>query len=166
MKNIKTNSQFGNVSNEILLKKQILKKILAQINQGGLTYSPLLNKDYSGTPNIAISPFPERSQILDGKATKKTVLEFFKRNRDLFLKKFSLGAWFDKVSQKTYLDISAPIPLKKQAEAITLGKDANQIAGFNLSDFTEIPLGGNGQSDSIMIPFQNRLEQALTLIAA
>jgi len=166
MKNIKTNSQFGNTSNEVLLKKQVLKKILAQINQGGLTYNPILEKDYSGTQNIAISPFPERSQIFDGPANKKTVTEYLKKNKDLFLKKFSLGAWFDKSSQKTYLDISAPIPLNKQVEAISLGKSANQIAGFNLSDFSEIPLGGNGTLDSSIIPFNDRLEEALTLMAA
>jgi hypothetical protein len=55
--------------------------------------------------------------------------------------------------------------VEKQTEAITLGKNANQIAGFNLSDFTEIPLGGTGEfNDSLVTPFEERLEEATALM--
>ncbi len=167
--NIKTKEQGVNLSERALLKKamqkKVLKKVLTQINQGGLTYCPLSNKDYGGTQHIAISPFPERSEIFSGKATDKTVTNYYRKNSDLFLKHFSLGAWFDKRCAKTYLDISAPIPLEKQNEAVNLGKNANQIAGFNLFNFSEIPLGGNGKLDFSVTPFNERLKEALTLIA-
>lgn len=143
---------------------KINKKILSQINNGGTTYGPVLDKDYAGTHNIAVSPFPERSQILIGKVTKKIVENYLKRNRDLFLKNFALGAWFDKNSLKTYLDIAVPVSLKKQTEAVALGRRANQIAGFNLFNSSEVPIGGTGVFNSIVTPFQERLKEALTLI--
>lgn len=141
-----------------------IKKVLKQINETGITYNPLFNKDYGGTPNIAIAPFPERSKSFNGRATKKMVINYCNENNDLFQKGFSLGAWLDKSSARTYLDITATIPLEKESEAIILGKNANQIAGFNLSDFTEIPLGGNGKAASFMNPFEERLERSLALM--
>ena len=150
----------------ILIKKKVLGKLIEQINQGGVTYCPSLNKDYSRTKNIAISPFPERSQILIGKATKRIVTNYCNKNKDLISKNFSLGAWLDKGCLKTYLDIVAPIPLEKESEALTLGINANQIAGFNLFDFSEIPLGGTGEFNLSMItPFEERFNKALTLIS-
>ena len=149
-----------------LVKRQTLKKLVEQINQGGLTYCPSLNKDYVRTEHVAIAPFPERSQIFTGKATKRIVTNYCKKNNDLISKHFSLGAWFDKGSSKTYLDIVAPIPLEKKSEALTLGINANQIAGFNLSDFSEIPLGGTGEFNlSMVTPFHKRLNEALALIS-
>lgn len=148
------------------IKRQTLRKLVEQINQGGITYCSSLKKDYAGTKHIAIAPFPERSQMFAGKATKRIVTNYCKKNKDLISKHFSLGAWFDKVGSKTYLDIVAPIPLEKESEALTLGMNANQIAGFNLSDFSEIPLGGTGEFDlSMVTPFNERLNKALTLIS-
>jgi|SRR3989338_1301892 len=147
-----------------IISKKASKIIASKINKGGATYSPSLDKDYAGTPNIAISPFPELSQIVKGRATIKMVMSYCKKNEDLFLKGFSLGAWFNKDDGKTYLDISVPISLEKLSEAIALGKSANQIAGFNLSDFTEIPLGGTGEFNSSVAPFENRLKTALALM--
>jgi len=150
--------------NRFVIKNNILSKITRQINEGGITYGPLLDKDYGGTPNIAISPFPERSKIFKGKATGKIVSNYFSRNNDLFQKGFAIGGWTDKNSNKTYLDITAPIPLEKQSEAIALGKKANQIAGFNLSDFSEIPLGGTGEFSPLVSPYYERLEDAEMLM--
>lgn len=149
----------------IVLKKKVLKDVLNQINKGGVTYCPLLNIDYANTKNIAISPFPERSEKIKGKATSKKLKSYCFRNRDLFNRNFSLGAWYDKRSLETYLDISVPIPLSQKAEAVTLGKESNQIAGFNLFDFSEIRLGGTGESNSSLItPFGDRLDMALKLL--
>lgn len=148
-----------------VVKNRTLQKLVTQIKKGGVTYSPLLNKDYSGTRNIAISPFPERSKIFKGKATQKMVTSYFNRNNDLFQKRFSLGSWPDKDNAVTYLDIIAPIPLEKREEAITLGKHSNQIAGFNLYRFSEIPLGGTGEFNSSVPPFKERLEEALGLMS-
>jgi len=150
--------------NHFAIKNNILSKIARQINEGGVTYGPLLDKNYGGTPNIAISPFPERSKIFKGKATERMVTNYFNRNNDLFQKGFAIGGWSDKSSNKTYLDITAPIPLEKQSEAIKLGKKANQIAGFNLSDFSEVPLGGTGEFSSLVSPYYERLEDAEMLM--
>ena len=160
MKNqIKQNKNF------VGMKKEVLKTILTKIiSHGSATYSPLLDKDYSGTSNIAIAPFPERSQTFEGQATEKIVSDYCEKNNDLFIKHFAFGAWLDKGSAKTYLDVVAPIPLEKQPEAVVLGRNANQIAGFNLYDFSEIPLGGTGEFNSSVIPFGERLREASMLI--
>ena len=147
------------------LKNEVLRKLVTQINKGGVTYSPLLDKDYGGTQYLAISPFPERSQIFTGRATGKMVKGYCDKNNDLLEKGFQLGSWFNENDGKTYLDVVTTISVEKQTEAITLGKNANQIAGFNLSDFTEIPLGGTGEfNDSLVTPFEERLSEALTLM--
>ena len=147
------------------LTNEVLRKLVKQINKSGVTYSPLLNKDYGGTQYLAISPFPERSQTFTGKATGKMIASYCEKNNDLLEKGFQLGSWFNESDGKTYLDIVTTISVEKQTEAITLGKNANQIAGFNLSDFTEIPLGGTGEfNDSLVTPFEERLSEALTLM--
>ena len=148
-----------------VVKNSALRKLVMQINKGGVTYSPLLDKDYGGTQYLAIAPFPERSQTFTGRATGKMVNGYCEKNRDLLKKGFPLGAWFNANDGKTYLDVVTTISVEKQEEAITLGKNANQIAGFNLSDFTEIPLGGTGEfNDSLVTPFEERLEEATALM--
>lgn len=147
------------------LKKEVVRKLVKQINKGGVTYSPLLDKDYGGTQYLAISPFPERSQVFIGKANNKMVIGYCDKNNDLIEKGFQLGGWFNENDGKTYIDVVTTISVEKQSEAITLGKHSNQIAGFNLSDFTEIPLGGTGEfNDSLVTPFEDRLSEALTLM--
>lgn len=150
----------------IVLNRKTLKKVLDQINKGGVTYCPLLEKDYARTEHISVSPFPERSQVFTGKITARVLKSYCLKNSDLFKSGFSLGAWFDSCSLMTYLDISAPIPLSKSSEAITLGKGANQIAGFNLMDLSEVQLGGTGEFNLSMIaPFGERLNEALSLMS-
>ena len=150
-----------------VVENSALRKLVMQINKGGVTYSPLLDKDYGGTQYLAIAPFPERSQTFTGRATGRMVKSYCDKNNDLLEKGFPLGAWFNANDGKTYLDVVTTISVEKQTEAITLGKNANQIAGFNLSDFTEIPLGGTGEfNDSLVTPFEERLEEALTLMSS
>jgi hypothetical protein len=149
----------------IVLKKKVLKNVLAKINEGGVTYCPLLNIDYAKTKNIAIAPFPERSQVFKGKPTEKMLKSYCLKNNDLLNSGFSFGAWPDNGCKKTYFDISAPIPLSKKTKAVNLGKCANQIAGFNLFDFSEIPLGGTGEfKPALITPFGDRLSMALKLL--
>ena len=149
----------------IVFKKGVLKDVLNQINKGGVTFCFAQNKNYAKTENISIAPFPERSEKFKGKVTRKILMNYCRKNIDLMEKKFSLGGWYNENSLETYLDISAPIPLSKKTEAVTLGKCANQIAGFNLSDLAEIPLGGTGEfNSSLMTPFGNRLSMALKLL--
>ena len=152
-------------NNSIIVKSKTLKKISNEINKGGATFCFARNINYSNTKNIAVAPFPERSERFKGKATAKKIKSYCFKNSDLFKMKFCLGAWYDKNSLETYLDISVPVPLSKKAEAITLGKCANQIAAFNLSDLSEVPLGGTGEFNSSLIsPFGERLNTALSLL--
>jgi hypothetical protein len=146
------------------LKNSALRKLVIQINKGGVTYSPRLDKDYGGTQYLAISPFPERSQIFTGRATGKMIASYCKKNNDLLEKGFPLGGWLNESNGKTYLDIVATIPVDKRQEAISLGKHANQIAGFDLSNFKEIPLGGTGEVDASITPFEERLDEASGLM--
>lgn len=146
-------------------RRAIIKKVVRQINKGGVTYDVLRNKDYSGTLNIAIAPLPERSEIFSGRATSKMLTNYYRKNNDLLQKGFPVGGWFNQNNTKTYLDITVPIPSEKRREAISLGKKANQIAGFDLYSFSEIPLGGTGEvNDSLVAPFEERLNEALALM--
>ena len=152
-------------NNQIVFERKTLKKISDQINKGGVTFCLSRNKDYAKTENIAISPFPERSEIFKGKATPKMIKGYCSKNSDLINKNLSLGGWFNENSSETYLDISVPISLSNKAEAITLGKESNQIAGFNLLDLSEIELGGTGEfNPSLISPFGERLNTALSLL--
>lgn len=147
-----------------IISKKALKRIASQINRGGATYGPLLDKNYAGTPNIAISPFPELSQIVKGRVTTAMLRKYCKKNIDLLSEYFSVAGWFNKAQSQTYLDISVPISLEKESEAVALGKDSNQISGFNLFNFSEVPLGGTGKFNSKVAPFENRLKTALALM--
>ena len=86
---------------------------MRQTNKGGVTYDVLRNKDYSGTSNIAVSPFPERSKIFSGKATSKMLKNYCRNNNDLLQKGLAVGGWFNQNNIRTYLDITAPIPSEK-----------------------------------------------------
>ena len=161
MKTIKISTK-----NQVVIGKEKLEELSAQINGGGVTYSPLLDKDYGGTRYIVISPFPERSKIFTGNATAKMLADYCEENSDLLSKGFPLGGWFDQSSGKTYIDVSVTVPLEKEEKAVSLGKKANQKSGFNLSDFSEIPLGGTGEFDSSVVSFEERLKDSLALMTA
>ncbi len=149
---------------QIIIQNSVLKKLTTQINKGGVTYNPILNKDYNGTKNIAISAFPERSEIFKGNVTRKIVSDYCAKNSDLLEKGFPLGGWYNEKTKETYLDITTSIPLRRKIKAISLGKSANQIAGFNLFNFSEIPLGGTGIFNSSVSPFKERLRNASKLM--
>lgn len=154
-----------NMKNKLKLVNKTLQKLAMKTNQGGVTYDVLLDKDYLGTPYISIAPFPERSQIFEGKATRKMILNYCNKNSDLLLEHFTLGAWFNKENKRTYLDVAALIPIEKQDQAVTLGRKANQVAGFNLSNCEEIPIGGIGEFNSLMIPLKERFQEAMNLMS-
>ena len=158
MKNKKQNKKL------IKISKKAFKTIKSKIKEGGVTYSPVLNKDYAGTPNIAVSPFPERSWVIKGKVTTEMLREYCKQNIDLLVCYFALGVWTNLATLETYLDITVPIPLEREREAKALCKKSNQISCFNLSNFSEIPTGGTGRFNSKVASFENRLKTALALM--
>lgn len=142
----------------------VYKKVLRKINRSGATYNMFHDIDYCGSGNIAISPFPERTQIFKGKIDIKIIEKYCNKNMDLLYKGFMLGGWFDRESKQTYLDITAVIPYEKGQEAYDLGKKANQIAGFDLLCRKEFKIGGTGIFNQNVSPFKDRLIEALTLI--
>lgn len=117
------------------------------ISEGGATMDVVRNIDYGGTPHIAVSPFPERSQIYIGETTRKMLAQYLRQNFDLLSKKgYALGGWFDTSSGQTYLDVVVPVPKNRSREAVALGRMSNQKAIFDLEEFKEIPTGGTGET--------------------
>lgn len=116
------------------------KQIEATIQSGGSTFS-IGGKDMAGSPNIAVSIFPEFSETVPLSnlrlylfAFQLKHVELMSRNR--FLK---VGTW--KQGDRVVLDVVAMIPVSKRDEAIKLGIKYNQIAIFDLQTNVEIPTG-------------------------
>jgi hypothetical protein len=99
----------------------------------------LYKGDLFGTPHYAVSVYPERGEIVPGKASPEVIAKFVEKNQDLLQDpKNSIGTWFNKQDGKTYLDISVTTPDIK--EAATLGKAKKQLAIFDLGKGEEISL--------------------------
>lgn len=109
---------------------------------GGATFHPTQG-DLAGTPNYAVSLFPERTQIVT-KLDPREIQRFAEKNKDLLADpRNSIGTWFNREEKKVYLDITTTIP--DRDAAIAAGKKANQIAIFDLASGAEIPIGGTGR---------------------
>ena len=144
--------------------EKALNRTVVGIESGGTTQDIFRNIDYGGTPNIAISPFPERSLIVTEKFGRKELIKYAQDSIDLLSRKnFAIGGWKDKATGKVYLDTTVAIPEGKLNEASLLGRDANQIAGFHLGKIEELPLGGTGEASGIKSSFQERLKRTLEL---
>lgn len=120
--------------------RQVL--VLHQANDGS-TFN-LTFGDLGGAALYAVSLYPERSVVVEGKQIPLAVLRrFVVDNLDILRDpRVSIGTWFNSDDGMSYLDISATLPDK--AQAIELGKKYNQIAIFDLATFEEIPTGGTG----------------------
>lgn len=111
---------------------QIVDKIHAN---GGVTYN-LFRGDLSGTPNYAVSIYPEREQIVDG-ADFDRIEGYVDDNEDLLNNaRNSFGAWLN--GDKLYLDVVVTTP--DQALATELAKQHNQLAIWDLKNSVEIPI--------------------------
>lgn len=126
---------------------ETVKKIVdATKTNGGATFDPRTGEDRGGKPGVAVSPYPNRSTTIDGPITQGQVQEFISKNSDLLKQEdHYVGTWYDKASNKTYLDVSI---IRPRDEAIELAKHpgVNQKAVFDLEKFEEIPTGGTGMS--------------------
>jgi hypothetical protein len=147
----------------------IFKKAAEAARGGGFTMDLLRNVDYAGTPNIAVSPYPERTMTIGAEGVNgQTLATFVKNNADIFLnpkmKGLVQGGWFDEKSGFGGLDVVLPVPLSMEPEAAPLGGAANQIAGFNLSSFDEVPFGGDGKVEGAA-PLAQREAMVQALLA-
>lgn len=126
------------------------KFIKAAADNGGASMDLIRHIDYGGTPHISVAPFPERSVILDKGASMGEILDYVEKNKDLFKNRgTATGMWTDPASGKTYLDAAIMIPKEHADLAEKLGKMGNQIAGFDLQDFKELPYGGDGSKEGV-----------------
>lgn len=127
-------------------------------NEGGFTYDLIRGIDFGGTPHISVSPFPERTMKIQGETTTKHLAEFLKKNFNLLKKKgFAAGGWYNKADGMTYLDVVVTVPKEKAHLATKLGNKSNQIAGFDLETFNEIPYKGDGTISKVA-PITERME--------
>ncbi|MDE2100393.1 MAG: phage portal protein [Patescibacteria group bacterium] len=96
-----------------------------------------------GDSGYGVSPYPDRSAVIDGKLSEDDVNKYVETNADLLQKDdHYLGIWQDTESGKTYLDVS--VVKATQEEAESLGKQADQIAIFDYHAGNEIRIGGSG----------------------
>lgn len=129
---------------------EAVTKAVEGINAGGTSIDVFNNVDYGGKPFIAVSAYPERSQIMTGKATDPMVRGYIADNADLLGKPHHmLGGWFNTKDGKTYIDVSVAVPKSHQAEAVQLAKISDQIAVFDLEHFKEHPTGGKGTGEKV-----------------
>ena len=89
-------------------------------------------KSLAGKPYIAVSPYPNRSAILDAnKFSAIDIAKFIGKNSDIINEPGHMfGAWVD--GGKIYLDVAVAIPKSKMSQAISLAKEFNQKAVFDL----------------------------------
>lgn len=115
---------------------------------GGFTYTGGQKKFQNiGEKGYSVSPYPERSVILDRAPTVAEVREFMLANKDLLQKEgHAVGAWHDTESGKTYLDVA--IVTEDRDEAERLGKEHNQKSIFDFATGSTIDTGGTGEAPS------------------
>lgn len=116
---------------------------------GGFTFDPV--KGRMASTGYAVSPFPERSKVLDvenlkPKELRKAITDYVAENMDLAEKEnHYVGGWRDpQPGGKVYLDIS--IVVKDKEEAIRIAKAKDQIAVFDFQTFESIQVDANAKS--------------------
>ena len=116
---------------------------------GGSTYNPYVKT--SPQVGFCYSPYPERSVEFNSvnDLTLSTYEDYCERNKDLLSKEnHYVGTWNDPVTGKIYLDVS--VNTMDAKEARTQCEEKDQIAYFDLQDFSSVTVNQNatsGQSD-------------------
>ena len=122
----------------------------------GATFS-LFFGNQAGQRLYAVSVFPERSAVLQGReTTRQMLMDFMEANADLLQDpRCCVGIWYDIESDETYLDVSVALPNKQVV--IALGRQYNQIGIFDLFRTDYIETGGTGLPVEEMPPEMSRL---------
>ncbi|HEX7120612.1 MAG TPA: hypothetical protein VF212_17600 [Longimicrobiales bacterium] len=109
----------------------------------------------AGQDRYAVSIFPDRSRVIEGSATLRDLAEFVQANADLLARPdVSLGTW--KHGGRTWIDAVATVESRERA--VSLGRQFDQIAVFDLGNLVEIPTGGTGVVKPDALPLADRLE--------
>lgn len=115
-----------------------------QAPDGGFTIDPRTEKDVDS--GFAVAIYPDRSrEIPHTDVTGTTIKDYAKSNEDLLTESGNMmGGWHDPDSGSVWLDVSRVTSDK--TEAISLAKEHNQIAIFDLGSGSSINTGGTGRN--------------------
>jgi hypothetical protein len=118
-------------------------------DQGGSTINAV-HGDLGGREgNYSVSIFPEFTWVVPGRLiTPEQVAEFEARLRAKGINpatpNLSIGTWYNPATNETQFDLA--ITTTNRERAIALGFQYNQIAIFDLGNFSDIPTGGTGEA--------------------
>ena len=113
------------------------------VDNWGITLEMADNNNVGGKPYVAVSPYPNRSEIIKVEDFNDAqVRNYVEKNADKLLQKgYALG-W--RVNEwNVYLDVSIVLPKSMQKEALEIANKYNQKAIFDLETFEDIPAEWN-----------------------
>jgi hypothetical protein len=112
--------------------------------RGGSSFS-VREGDLWGRDLYAVSPYLDRTLMTPGATIdEQQVRAYLRKNWDLLGDgSHHFGSWYDRTTDRTYLDVS--VTVADRDEAIRLGRRHNQKAVFSLKDGREIEIGGTGE---------------------
>ncbi len=125
-----------------------LNSSTALLESGGSTYN-MQRGDLRGLPGYAVSIFPEHGVVIEGHATQADIeayIEKVSKDVDLNDPQISVGTWFNREENRTYLDLS--VVSVDYEDAMNLARTHNQQAIYDLGAGLEIPTEGKLASQS------------------
>ena len=135
------------------------------LSSGGATYSPYFGS-MTALPYIAVSVYQD-AEAKHSKWWKGNSLSPFKlrtfiasNNELLTDPRSSIGVWYDKEGDRTYLEITAALLFLDKADytaAVRQGRRYNQIGIYDLEEKAYIALGGTGELPEDAPPVSERL---------
>lgn len=135
--------------------------VKGHIAEGGATINPKIG-NLAGREMYAVSVFPERELTISGRRlSEDQVKGYIRRNLDVLRsnENVSVGTWFDKEANKSYLDLT--LTLTDRNTAIALAEEKGQKAIFDLGKMTEISIAKEfGRTESQQLLKANKLFHA------
>ncbi len=174
------------VGEEIITEEEQLQKAVGEVlaleaeaeaaaqvdeegNQGS-TFSADGTENLIGTPNIAVSIFPDLTRKVEGRLTEETAVEeigaFREEHAEMLAgnPELAVGTFYSEDTDTTFIDIASIVPEEQIDAAKALGKEFNQISVFNLRTFEEIATGGTGEAVSADVSIQDRIDRMKELV--
>ena len=146
--------------------EEAIKSIRALfLSSGGATYSPYFG-NMAALPYIAVSVYQDseakHSKWWNGNNLSPFKLRAFIASNDELLTdpRNSIGVWYDKEGDQTYLEITATLLFLDKADytaAVRQGRRYNQIGIYDLEEKAYIALGGTGELPEDAPPVSERL---------
>ncbi len=152
---------------------ELTRKLVTQVRGGTGGYTFTLRSsvgDVIGRPFTAVSIYPERTKIVQGRPlTRQDVEEFLVANKGLLSEpNHNIGVWTDAKAGTTELDVIVTVPTDTEAgrrTALELGKRYNQKAIFDLGTGKVIDIPGmTGTVPSGLPPIHERVEAIRAMI--